>query len=335
VTLPSLDRPHLSSLAPFPGPAIGVDIGGSKMLAVRTGLGGEILAWQKRATPTKAQAVITAVLDLATEVAAGALGPVPMGVGCPGMIDRHGTAHFCPHLHALDGCDLREEIARGREVPGPTVVFNDATAACWAEHVAGAAQGYDDVLMVTLGTGIGGGAVVGGRLLEGSHGFAGEIGHMVIDPHGPPCPCGKVGCWERFASGNGLGRLAREAALAGQLDQLVARAGGDPEALRGEHVSAAAKEGDVEAVRVMGLFAWWVALGLANLANALDPSIIVLGGGLVEAGETVMRAVRQAFEELAEAPGARAVKIVPAHFGARAGAMGAALLALQAAATGA
>ncbi len=149
--------------------------------------------------------------------------------------------------------------------------------------------------MVTLGTGIGGGAVVGGRLMLGAHGFAGEIGHMVLDPHGPPCPCGKRGCWERFASGTGLGRLAREAAQAGRLDEVVRLAGGDPEAVRGEHVTAAALAGDPGALEVMDTFAWWLALGLANLANALDPSVIVLGGGVIAAHAAVMGPVRRAF----------------------------------------
>jgi glucokinase len=245
------------------------------------------------------------------------------------MVDRVGVAHFCPNLHAFDGIDLRHELARRRPAATTTIVVNDATAACWAEHANGAGKGSDDVLMVTLGTGIGGGAVLGGRLIEGAHGFAGEIGHMVIDPHGPPCPCGKKGCWERYASGSALGRLGREAAQAGQLSTVVALAGGDPEAVRGEHVTTAALEGDPEALEVMGAFAWWMALGLANLANALDPSVIVLGGGLIQAERAFMDRIRDAFAELAEAPGARKVEIWPAHFGERAGAVGAGLLAVQ------
>ena len=121
---------------------------------------------------------------------------------------------------------------------------NDANCAAWGEWVAGAARGVDDVMLVTLGTGIGGGIILGGRLYRGANGFAGEIGHMVVDPHGPPCPCGQRGCWERFASGSGLGWLAREAAHAGQAARVVELAGGDPESVRGEHVTQAAAEGD-------------------------------------------------------------------------------------------
>jgi glucokinase len=187
----------------------------------------------------------------------------------------------------------------------------------------------DDVLMITLGTGIGGGAVIGGRLMLGAHGFAGEMGHMVLDPHGPPCPCGKRWCWERFASGTGLGRLAREAAQAGRLDEVVRLVGGDPEAVRGEHLTSAALAGDPGALEVMETFAWWLALGLANVANALDPAVIVLGGGVIAAHAAVMGPVRRAFVQLVEAPEDRAVRILPAQLGERAGAVGAALLAAR------
>ena len=313
-------------------PAIGVDIGGTKVLAVRLSATGEVEAWSKLRTPVGAGDVIDTVLVGVAHVAEATgerLGSLPLGVGFPGMLDRNGTAHFCPHLHSVDGMDLRQLLAERRDPSATTVVLNDATAACWAEHSVGAAQGFDDVLMVTLGTGIGGGMVTRGRLLEGAHGFAGEIGHMVIDPHGPPCPCGKRGCWERFASGDGLGRLAREAALAGKLGSAMKRAGDDPDAVRGEHVTEAALDGHPDAQAVMREFAWWLALGLANLSNVLDPSVIVLGGGLIEAEQAVMGPLRDAFANLVEAPEARRVEVVAAQLGEKAGAVGAALLAAQ------
>ncbi|HEX4863467.1 MAG TPA: ROK family protein, partial [Acidimicrobiales bacterium] len=159
---------------------------------------------------------------------------------------------------------------------------------------------------------------------EGAHGYAGEFGHMVVDPHGPLCPCGKKGCWERFASGSGLGLLGREAALAGTARRLVELAGGDPEAVRGEHVTRAAEEGDSSSQEIMDRFAWWVALGLSNLANALDPELIVIGGGLITAGDVLMIPTRRAFQQLVEAPDARSgLRIVPAALGASAGAIGA------------
>ena len=319
---------------PAGAPCVGVDIGGSKVLAMRLSGSGEVEAVNRLPTPHSAEEIVEVVLTVASRVFQN-VDPsptLPLGVGCPGMVDSQGVPQFCPHLHCVDGVDLRSELARRRPEGATTIVSNDATAACWAEHSLGAAQGHDDVVMVTLGTGIGGGYVMNGQLVGGAHGFAGEIGHMVVDPYGPPCPCGKRGCWERFASGNGLGTLARGAAQAGRLRAVVRLAGGDPEAVRGEHVTAAALEGEPEALEVMTSFAWWLALGLANLANAVDPSVIVLGGGLIEAERVVMAPVRRAFADLAEAPGARLVEIVPAHFGERAGAVGAGLLAAERAA---
>jgi glucokinase len=184
--------------------------------------------------------------------------------------------------------------------------------------------------MVTLGTGIGGGIISGGQLIEGANRYAGEFGHMVVDRYGPRCPCGKRGCWERFASGSGLAALGREMAIAGEAPRLVDLAGGDPEMVRGEHVTAAATEGNPAALEIMGRFGWWVALGLANLANAFDPRLIVVGGGLIEAGEVLIDPTRRAFAELVEAPWVRAeVRIEPAVLGPQAGAIGAGLLAAR------
>jgi glucokinase len=153
---------------------------------------------------------------------------------------------------------------------------------------------------------------------------------MVVDPDGPPCPCGHRGCWERYASGSGLGRLAREAAHAGMVPRVVELAGGDPEAVRGEHVAMAVQEGDPAAGRILGELAWWVALGLANLANAFDPELFVVGGGLVGLGEALFIPTRAAFLGLVESPDHRPpIGIVPAALGERAGAVGAAALAAE------
>ena len=181
--------------------------------------------------------------------------------------------------------------------------------------------------MVTLGTGIGGGVVTGGVLQRGANGFGGEPGHMVVDPKGPPCPCGRRGCWERFASGSGLGRLAREAATSGRGGRFLEFAGGDPDDVRGEHVTRAALEGDADALAVFREFGWWAALGIANLVNLLDPEIVVVGGGLVGAGEIVLGPIREAFPQLVLAAEHRPqVPIVAAQLGNDAGAIGAALI---------
>lgn len=302
--------------------ALGVDVGGTKLLAVRMDDDGQVTTEATQDSPRDAPSLIEAVRETVDRLCGGSVRSI--GVGVPGLVDASGTVQFAPNLQGLSGHPLKCELQAA--FPGTIIwVGNDATAACWGERMRGAATGSDEVVMVTLGTGIGGGIVSGGLLLEGAHRYAGEFGHMVVDPHGPLCPCGKKGCWERFASGSGLGVLAREAALAGTASRLVELAGGDPEDVRGEHVTRAAAEGDFSAQEIMDRFAWWVALGLSNLANALDPELIVIGGGLITAGEVLMNPTRRAFQKLVEAPEARGdLRIVAAALGASAGAIGAA-----------
>jgi glucokinase len=275
-------------------------------------------------TPVGEEALLDTLAQVATDVqASGAATGV--GVGAPGLVDREGVLRFAPNLIGVADVPIGAELSARLGLP--VRVDNDATCATWGERQVGAAKGYDDVVLVALGTGIGGGIVVDGRLLRGANGFAGEVGHMIVDPDGPPCPCGKRGCWERFASGSGLARLGRQAAEAGRAARILALADGDPSRVRGEHVTVAAAEGDAEAAAVMVDFGWWVALGLANLANVFDPQAFVLGGGLVEAGELLLAPVRAAFADLVTGGGHRpAVTIVPASLGERAGAIGAASL---------
>ena len=318
----------------------GIDIGGTKVLGVALGPDNERVGEARVPTPrgkreivgshvAEAVALVTAELDRSL----GADGPdgpaAPIGVGAPGMVDRRGRLCFAPNLPQAHGVDWTALI--GDRLPGRAVVIeNDANLAVLAEHRLGAARGFHHVVMVTLGTGIGGGIVVDDRVQVGGAGFAGEIGHMVVDPNGPPCPCGRRGCWERFASGAGLGLLAREAALAGRLGEVVRLAGGDPESVRGEDVSAAAANGDAAARRVIEEVGWWIGFGLANLACVVDPECFVLGGGVVEAGSLLVDSARATFEELVEGRDSRPLAaVVPAAFGERAGAVGAALAARQ------
>jgi glucokinase len=314
----------------------GIDIGGTKVLGVALSRSDEIVADARVATPKGtrnivgshvAEAVARVVADLDEKL--GATTPVPVGVGAPGMVDRQGRLRFAPNLPQAQGVDWNELI--GDQLPGRTVLIeNDANFAVLAEHRLGAARGYDHVVLVTLGTGIGGGLVVDGRVQVGAAGFAGEIGHMVVDPAGPPCPCGRRGCWERFASGAGLGLLAREAALARRLGEVVRLAGGDAESVRGEDVSAAAAAGDPAAQQVIRDVGRWIGFGLANLAALLDPACFVLGGGVVEAGDLLIVSARAAYAELVEGGDRRPRAVIaPAAFGERAGAVGGALAVRQ------
>ena len=189
----------------------------------------------------------------------------------------------------------------GERLPGRRIVVeNDANLAVLAEHRLGAARGYRHVVMVTLGTGIGGGLIVDGRVQVGGHGFAGEIGHMVVDPAGPPCPCGRRGCWERFASGGGLGLMAREAALAGRLPGWWRWRAATPKGC-GVRTSPGPRWPAIPMrAGVIEQVGWWVGFGLANLACVLDPECFVLGGGLVGAGDLLLDSARRAFDELVE-----------------------------------
>ena len=308
---------------------VGVDLGGTKCLGVVVDDVGAVVDELRVPTPGGSDAIVDVLADVAGQLMARQAEVGGVGVGVPGLVDGTGALRFAPNLPGVVDLPLAGPLAE--RVGVPVVVENDA-------------------VVRRLGR-AGGGRRPGSRsraprdardrdrwrdhprrsAVPGHNGFAGEIGHMVIDPHGPPCVCGQRGCWERFASGSGLGRLAREAAVGGRADRIVALAGGDPEDVKGEHVTAAAGEGDDEALTVMADFGWWVALGLANLANAFDPELFVLGGGLVEAGEVLLAPVRRSFAELLDGADHRPdIGIVAAELGEHAGAIGAGLLARRA-----
>ena len=313
---------------------IGVDIGGTKILAVVIDPGAgalETVVEVRRPTPRGRDAVVQAIVDVVRSARTEARGVAvdAVGVGLPGLIDRDGVLRSGPNLPGVVDLDVDDTLADALD-DLPVVVENDANCAAWAERERGACRGISDAILVTLGIGIGAGIIADGKLFRGAHGMAGEPGHMIVDPGGPRCPCGQRGCWERYASGSGLGFLAREAALAGRGDGLVARAGGDAEAVRGEHVTAAARSGDADALAVIDQFGWWVALGLANLVNVLDPEMVVIGGGLVSEADLLLEPTRRAFAGLVLAASHRPpVPIVAAEVGAGAGAVGAALLAAK------
>jgi len=309
--------------------AVGIDVGGTKILGIAVEDSGRRVGVEvRRPTPHGASALLDTIVGVIAEVRASAGDIDAVGLGIPGLVNRTGRLAVGPNLPGITDIEFRDELHARLNLA--VEVDNDATCATWAEVKVGAAKGASEAFLVTLGTGIGGGLVCGGVLQRGANGFAGEPGHMVVDPKGPPCPCGRRGCWERFASGSGLGRLAREAAEAGRGHRLVELAGGDVDDVRGEHVTRAAMEGDAEAIQVFLDFGWWAALGIANLVNILDPEIAVVGGGLVEAGEIVMAPIRTAFAELVLAGEHRpAVPVVPATLGGDAGAIGAALIAFD------
>ncbi len=317
--------------------AIGIDVGGTKALALMVARDGRVVGEMKSQTPhdegfgageATAKVLVEQVFELCDRQS---IDPsrVPIGVGLPGMMRRDGHLAYAPNLQTASGADLGAQLG---EALGNSSVFceNDANCAALAEHEWGAGHGISDFVMVTLGTGIGGGIVADGQLVRGRSGFAGEIGHMVVEAHGAPCLCGGRGCWERYASGGGLHRLTHEAALDGRLATLVERSDGDPRAVRAEDVTEAAGEGLDEAVALMREVGWWLALGLSNLAVILDSGHFIIGGGLSDASDLVLPAAREYLAELVEGYDARpAITVTTSMFGARSGAMGATLVAFE------
>lgn len=305
----------------IPARRAGIDVGGTKCLGVVLDEHHRVVVEQQVSTPKGADQVIDAVVGLAES-----LGEYDtLGVGVPGLVTRNGVLRAAPNLFDVQELDVGALVGDrlGRRIE----VDNDATCAAVAEWRIGAARTLDDFVMVTLGTGIGGGIVAGGRLVRGANGFCGEIGHMVVDPDGPPCPCGGHGCWERFASGSGLGWLGRRAVADGRMARAVELAGGDASKVRGEEVRAAALEGDHDALGVVDEFAKWVALGLVNITNLIDPKAFVLGGGLAASPELYLPPVQRWFGRLLYSPHLRPhPELRFAELGPQAGAVGAALL---------
>lgn len=308
---------------------IGIDIGGTKCLGLAVDDGGRVVASHQFATPGTAERIVEVVADLverleSCEASRANGGAVAVGIGAAGLVDTVGAVHISPNVAGLDGFALRERLAT--RLDRVVVVDNDATCATLAEWLFGAGRGTQHLVMVTLGTGIGGGVVAGGALQRGQHGYVGEFGHMVVDPTGPPCVCGRAGCWERYGSGAGLAALGRQAARLGSSSRLAALAdGGDLSTLA---IADAARSGDTGAEAVIDEFARWVALGLVNLVNSFDPSRVVIGGGLIAIADLFYAPVQRWFGELLYGSQTRPVpEIRLAELGAEAGAIGAAFLA--------
>jgi glucokinase len=304
-------------------PTIGVDLGATNVRCAVVDGGGNILAEVRDHTGVGGADVIPTTAALVAKLRADFPAVSAVGVGAAGLVDRDGDVQYAPNIPAFRRTPLREAL--GSAIGVPVIVDNDANAAAWGEIVHGAAHGALYALMVTLGSGIGGGIVARGRVIRGAHGFAGEIGHFQIDPNGPMCACGERGHWEAFASGHALGRMGREWASAGRAPGVLARAGGNPDAVTGEHVGDSAQAGESDGRALLDEYAELVAVGLAGLANILDPERIVISGGLVELGDTLLAPVRDAFGRRIEGSEFRPrIDIVPAVLGELAGVIGAA-----------
>lgn len=308
--------------------AIGVDIGGTKIAAGVVDEDGRVVARARHETPsTDPVAIVEAIAEL-TAAFRAEFTVRAIGLGAAGYVDAsQSTVLFSPHL-AWRHEPLRDAVARRTRLP--VLVDNDANAGGWAESRFGAAQNEPDLVMVTLGTGIGGAIVIDGQPYRGHFGVAGEFGHMRVVPDGVACECGNVGCWEQYASGRVLQRRARAAALEGSEfgRQLLAETGGEIEAIDGAIVGRHALAGHEIARSWVGEIGEWLGVGLANVAAALDPGLFVVGGGVSDNGELLLAPARAAFARTLTGRGYRAeARIVRAHLGAEAGLIGAADMA--------
>ena len=310
----------------------GFDIGGSKVLGVAVhpdDLAAPV-AVRRDETIADGDALIETIEKMVGALEADcATAFSAVGVGIAGLVDSAGVLKYSPNIDGVLDLEVRRRL-RG-SLRRPVIVENDATAAVWAESLHGAGRGCRHVALVALGTGIGTGFLFDGRLHRGWNGFAGESGHMTIDLSGPEHVTGARGPWEYYASGTGLGRLARQAAAGGGFTSAIAEAG-SVGAVRGEHVNALVAAGDPEALAVLDEFCSYVAVGVANLVHVLDPEVVVVAGGLIDIGEPLVRGIEGWTHRLVlGGDRRRRMQVVPAQLGSEAGAIGAALLASEAA----
>ena len=313
--------------------AIGIDIGGTKVAGGVVDADGQVTHRARRDTPHRSKSpsvvegtIVEVVAELMQAVSPEAVAAV--GIGAAGFVaaDR-ATVVFAPHLSWRHE-PLQEALQK--RVAVPIFVDNDANAAVWAEWKFGAAQGETHVMMITLGTGIGGGILINGQVQRGRFGIAGEFGHMQVVPGGHRCECGNRGCWEQYASGNALVREAHSLFSANSpiASDLLNRVDGVVGNLTGPLITEAARDGDPTARELLAEVGSWLGIGIANLAAAFDPGMFVIGGGVSAAGDLLLTSARDSFKRQLAGRGYRPeARIVAAQLGNDAGLIGAADLA--------
>jgi glucokinase len=309
--------------------SIGVDVGGTKVLGGVVDVDGRVLAHARRDTPRQGGAELTeTIADVAQELMkAFAVGSV--GISAAGFVssDRK-TMLASPNIASWNGVDLEHELSE--QIGLSVVIENDANSAAWGEARFGAGRGEDHLMLLTIGTGIGGGVIVNGELYRGAFGTAAEFGHMRVVPEGHLCGCGARGCFEQYASGKALLRHAREAINASPevARNLLSLGDGTSEGVTGKHITDAAHEGDPVALAAFNTTAQWLGAGIASLSVVLDPACVIIGGGVIDAGEILLTPTRAAVERYMPFAGKHPTpKIIAAELGNEAGLVGVADLA--------
>jgi glucokinase len=308
--------------------AVGIDVGGTKVNALRIAPDGSVRARAHHETPADdTDAALEALVNAGRAVLTSEV--IAVGVGGAGLVDvATGILRYAPNIAWRD-VPLADRV---REAFGlPFAIDNDCTVAAYGELRLGAARGRRDVLYVGVGTGIGGGLILGGRIYHGAHGFSGEIGHVIVEPDGLECGCGNRGCWETVASGSAITRDGRTAVARHPYSASGELSARDPEAVTGPLVTQAARDGDPAALGILAEVGTRLGEGIAGLVNVLDVELVVIGGGVADAGDLLLAPARAAFRRCLEgAPHRPDVPLVPAALGPDGAAIGAGLLALEA-----
>ena len=311
------------------GFTIGVDVGGTKVLGGVVNDEGVVVQTARRDTPREGGAALTqAIADVAQELMED-FTINSVGVSAAGFVssDRR-TMLAAPNIVGWNGVDLDSALTQLLKLP--VVIENDANSAAWGEARFGAGRGKEHILMLTVGTGIGGGLVVNGDLYRGAFGVAAEIGHLCVARDGHLCGCGARGCFEQYASGNALLRHAREAiAESPELARdLLSRGDGTIDGVTGKAITEAAREGDSLALAAFNTTGQWLGAGIASLSVILDPQCVVIGGGVIDAGDILLEPTRAALVRYMPFAGKHPYpEIIAAQLGNEAGLVGVADLA--------
>ena len=308
---------------------IGIDVGGTKVLGGVVDEAGKVLTTARKDTPRQGGSALTqTIADVAKELLQQH-SVASVGVSAAGFVssDRK-TMLATPNIADWNGVDLDNQLTK--LIGLPVVIENDANAAAWGEAKFGAGKNQDHMMMLTVGTGIGGGIVVNGALYRGAFGIAAEFGHMRVVPEGHICGCGARGCFEQYASGNALLRHAREAINASPevARNLLSRGDGTVAGLTGQAITDAARDGDPVALAAFNTTGQWLGAGIASLAVLLDPACVVIGGGVIDAGEILLKPTRESLERNMPFAGKHPYpQIIAAELGNEAGLVGVADLA--------
>jgi glucokinase len=314
-------------------PVLAVDLGGTKMIAAivvshppRIIARDYSLTMAHEGLDVVSERVFSAIDRLLSTKKMASSQLHCISIAAAGAIDTEGgLVTSSPNLPGWYDIPLREIISSKYKVD--TILINDANAEALGEHELGAGKGASNLILLTIGTGIGGGIIINGKLYTGATGSAGEVGHITVDVNGPKCSCGNVGCWETLASGRAMAREAISRISHGERSVLIELVKGEIEKITTEKIEEAARRGDPLALEVISRAATYLGIGMVNLINAFNPELIIVGGGVAKMGELLLEPVRKVVRERAFRLASEAVRIVPAQLGDDGGVLGAAIFA--------